>query len=147
MYSFGVVLWELITHDTPIRGRLLRSAGADCRIVPVSSEQKGHCRLSQLSDMLPHIDPLRSRSQLIQFVGVQLEGLIVLVPPESVTETSLDPVAVAAAQVPEQCPQDIADLIHDCLRSRAVRAADHQAGLQPHQEPAQRTCCACRSNQ
>ena len=22
MYSFGVVLWELVTHDTPIRGRL-----------------------------------------------------------------------------------------------------------------------------
>ena len=48
MYSFGVVLWELVTHDTPIRGRLY--------------------------------DP----------------------------------------QVPEQCPQEIADLIHDCLRSRAL---------------------------
>ncbi len=47
MYSFGVVLWELVTHDTPIRGRLY--------------------------------DP----------------------------------------RVPEQCPQEIADLIHECLRSRA----------------------------
>ncbi len=27
---------------------------------------------------------------------------------------------VALPQVPDQCPQDIADLIHDCLRSRAL---------------------------
>ena len=27
---------------------------------------------------------------------------------------------IALLQVPDQCPQDIADLIHDCLRSRAV---------------------------